>query len=420
MIGPTLRAMKQSKVRFAVIVLEIALTLAVGLNCGALILKSRREMNHPSGFDDAQLLRVLTDNFDAAFEADGFVHATRKHDRQVLEALDGVESVTNSRFLPWQGGGSSSVIVPVRPGGGQLRTQIYPADQGTLGTLGAELIEGRNFAPEEVEADIVRMQALQDSERKSDAAGQMLEPVMQDVIVSRKLMEAAFPGEPPIGKLFADEVGDQYRVIGVIGEFYNPYAWPEINERVMFFAGASAYSANSLWLVRAAPGRTTELVGKIQQALEASTAGRNVRVRTVDEEKSQYLGVQIITVALMSVLIGLLLLVTALGIAGVTSFSVSERTKQIGTRRALGARRRDILWQFLTESSLLSAMGIVIGLGLAFGLNLLLIEVLGAGGFDPILLIGAVVGIWLVALTSTYFPARRATDVPPVIATRSV
>jgi putative ABC transport system permease protein len=120
------------------------------------------------------------------------------------------------------------------------------------------------------------------------------------------------------------------------------------------------------------------------------------------------------------VLIGLLVLVAALGIAGVTSFSVSERTKQIGTRRALGARRLDILWQFLTESSLLSAMGIVFGLGLAFGLNLLLIDVLGEGGFDPMLLIGAVVGIWLVALTSTYLPARRATDVPPVIATRSV
>ena len=101
-------------------------------------------------------------------------------------------------------------------------------------------------------------------------------------------------------------------------------------------------------------------------------------------------------------------------------FSVAERTRQIGTRRAIGARRRDILAYFLTETSLVTVLGITIGIALAYGLNMLLMNLTGGSKIGLGELVFAVVGIWLIGLTATYFPARRGAAVPPVIATRSV
>lgn len=419
-IGPILRAMKHSKVRFGVIVAEIALTLAIGLNCGVMIVKARADMAQPSGFDDAQLLRVVSRPFDPAFAEKEYVKQVARDDQRVIESVAGVEAATNTRFLPWQGGGSSQTLRVLGAKSGDLRTQIYPADENTLKVLGSRLIAGKWFSREEVEQDIERIDRLVSANRPTNESGRVLEPLNQDIVISRRLAQDAFGVDVPLGKLFEDETGDTYRVVGVIDAFFNPYAWPEINERVVFYMGRSSNPEISLWLIRAAPGRTNELAATLTKTLEASNKGRNVKVTTILEEKAQYHGLQIITVWLMSILIMLLVFVTALGIAGLTSFSVAERTRQIGTRRALGARRRDILAYFLTETSLVTVLGITIGIALAYGLNMLLMNLTGGSKIGLGELVFAVVGIWLIGLTATYFPARRGAAVPPVIATRSV
>jgi putative ABC transport system permease protein len=122
----------------------------------------------------------------------------------------------------------------------------------------------------------------------------------------------------------------------------------------------------------------------------------------------------------MSIVVVLLVLVTSLGIVGLTSFSVTERTRQIGTRRALGARRRDVLGHFLAENWLLTTLGIVIGVGLAFAVNVGLVSgVEGAKLRWPLLAVG-VVGLWAAGLLATLAPALRASRISPAIATRNV
>ncbi|MFN7965035.1 MAG: FtsX-like permease family protein [Acidobacteriota bacterium] len=419
-IGPILRAMKHSKFRFGVIVAEIALTLAIGLNCGVMILKARADMAQPSGFDDKQLLHVSSRPFEPAFAEKEYVTQVSHDDRRVIESVEGVEAASNTRFLPWQGGGSSQTLRVLGAKTGDIRTQIYPADESTLKVLGSRLIAGKWFSREEVEQDIERISRMMSASRPTNENGRVLEPLNQDIVISKRLAQDAFGVDAPLGKLLEDESGDTYRVVGVIDSFFNPYIWPEINERVVFYMGRSSNPEISLWLVRAAPGRTNELAATLTRALEASNKGRNVRVTTILEEKSQYHGMQIMTVWLMSILIMLLVFVTALGIAGLTSFSVAERTRQIGTRRALGARRLDILAYFLTETSLVTALGIAIGIVLAYGLNMLLMDLTGGSRIGLGELTCAVVGIWLIGLTATYFPARRGAALSPVIATRSV
>ena len=115
-----------------------------------------------------------------------------------------------------------------------------------------------------------------------------------------------------------------------------------------------------------------------------------------------------------------LLVVTALGIVGLASFWVQQRTKQIGVRRALGATRGQILRYFQVENFLIAGIGIVLGMLLAYGLNQLLM-----GTYElprlPLwyLPVGAVV-LWLLGQAAVYGPARRAASVPPAVATRSV
>jgi putative ABC transport system permease protein len=115
-----------------------------------------------------------------------------------------------------------------------------------------------------------------------------------------------------------------------------------------------------------------------------------------------------------------LLVVTALGVVGLASFWVQQRTKQIGVRRALGATRGQILRYFQTENFLLATLGIVVGMLLAYGLNQLLMERYELNRLPLTYLpIGAVV-LWLLGQIAVFWPARRAATVPPAVATRSV
>ena len=116
----------------------------------------------------------------------------------------------------------------------------------------------------------------------------------------------------------------------------------------------------------------------------------------------------------------LLLVVTALGIVGLASFWVQQRTKQIGVRRALGATRAQILRYFQTENFVLATLGIIIGMLLAYGLNQLMMDRAELQRLPAIYLpVGAVV-LWLLGQLSVLGPARRAASVPPAVATRSV
>src|SRR5262245_17311152 len=162
-IGPVLRALVRNKTRFGLIALEIALTLAIVANCVTMIRDARREITHPSGFDDDNLLSVRSSPFAEAFREEGYLENSRREDLEALRALPGVRAVTNTRFLPWQGGGSSTELRAAGSKGEKLRTQIYNCDEATLDTLGLRVVEGRGFDREQVEDDSRRLKDVLDS-----------------------------------------------------------------------------------------------------------------------------------------------------------------------------------------------------------------------------------------------------------------
>jgi putative ABC transport system permease protein len=117
---------------------------------------------------------------------------------------------------------------------------------------------------------------------------------------------------------------------------------------------------------------------------------------------------------------GLVLVFSALGIFGLATFNVNTRTRQIGTRRAVGARRRDIVRYFMTENWLVTSLGVVAGCGLALGAGYFLSTEYGLKRLDLYYLVAGVMGLWIVGQLAAWQPALKAAKVSPAMATRSV
>jgi len=418
--GPILRAIRRNKVRYGLIVAEVALTLAVVANCVHMIREARREMAIPSGFDDANLIRVTSTPFAEAFREDTYRDNERQRDLEALRRIPGVIAASNSNFLPWQGGGSSTETRPLGSRGEMLRNQMYSVDEATLATLDARLIEGRNFTKEQVRSDAERLRALFATNRPVGTDGKPRDKFTQDVVVSQAFAKLLFADGKALGKLLEDSDGDQYQIIGVIDRFYNPYGWP-IHEYVMFFANnAGSFDFGVPYLVRADPARRGAVTAAIEKALLAVNNGRNLRVRSITEIKEQFQSSSSLLVRILSLVIFLLIFVTSLGIVGLTTFSVAERTRQIGTRRALGAQKGDILRYFLLENWIVTTMGLTLGVVMTYALNVLLVSTLGAVKMPVGLVLLGIALLWLAGLAATFFPALRGARVAPAIATRNV
>jgi putative ABC transport system permease protein len=400
--GPIFRAMTRNRARFVLVVAEVALTLAIVANCVSLIRESRASLAKESGFDDANLLLVRNRPFAEAFREDNYVNASLDADVRTLRALPGVRAASNTGFVPWIGGGSST---EVRLGENRYRTQIYAADLHVFETLGVRVVQGRNFTPEELEAG---------------SATTNQDGVVRPVVISEKLADLLYPKGGALGKVLDDPSGvPSFRVVGIVDPFYNPYGWP-IHEYVIFYPSRSGSFRGASYLVRAQPGQSESLMPDIEKALLASNNGRNVEVQAVPDIRRELNSRdQAVVVALNAVMI-LLVFVTALGIVGITSFSVAERQRQIGTRRALGASRSDILRHFLLENWMVTSIGAVLGAGLAYAINFGLVTMVEGAKLDGWILVAGVGLLWVVGLGATLGPAMRAARIAPAIATRNV
>jgi len=395
--GPIIRALKRNKIRFALIVLQIAITLAVVTNAITMINDVNEKMNKKSGFDDENIVWVRTKPFSPAFKDLNYRISAVNADLRTLRGIPGVVAAANTNFLPWQGGGSSGEVSVGTGDRSKFRTQMYYNTPGILQTLGVHLVSGRDLR----EADI-------DDDPNSKAPS--------TAVISKDLEKLLFKGESAVGKQLADSDTSVVNVVGTFDPFYNPYGWP-IHEYAVMYAGHVS-RRGALYLVRIEPGKMKQVVPMIEQRMIQTNNGRNIEMKTVSEIKDNYFSEGRIVRGGMTMVIVLIVLVTGLGIVGVTSFSVTERRKQIGTRRALGATKAAVLRYFLLENWIVTNAGLIIGIAATYGLNILLVTKTGAAKLDWRFLLAAVVLLWVQGIIATLIPAMRATRFSPVLATR--
>jgi putative ABC transport system permease protein len=398
-IGPIVRAMQHNRMRFALIIVEIAITLAIVTNAVNMIIGERGKMLQKSGFDDDNLLFVASTPFTPEFKEQTYLENVVDADLRTLESMPGVKAATITGFLPWQGGGSSGLF---KTDGykDKFQAQFYAARGHLLKTLGGRVTQGREFQPSDTPADP--------------------NTTTKVTIISSKLAKKLWGDANPIGRVITTGDGDRPRtVIGVIDEFYNPYSW-NIGEYVVFTPGRAYDETGSSYLVRVEPGAMKSVAAQIETRLLKVNSGRIFRLLTIDEVKEGYFSQGNLVIRGMTAVIVMLIFVTALGILGITSLAVSERTKQIGTRRALGATKGDILKHFLTENWIVTTIGLLLGVIAAYGLNFLLLSQVADAKLPWYLVVIGMVLLWLNGLVATIPPALRAASVSPAIATRSV
>jgi putative ABC transport system permease protein len=394
--GPIIRALKRNKIRFLLIVVQIAITLAVVTNAITMIRTENENMSKTSGFDDDNIVWVRTKPFSPAFKDLPYRISVVNADLRLIQSIPGVIAVANTNFLPWQGGGSSGEVT-VNGRGNKYRTQMYYNTPGILDTLGVHLISGR---------------PLRDSDLDDDPNSK----APSTAVISRELEKLAFKGQSAVGRQLIQDDGTAVNVVGTFDPFYNPYGWP-IHEYVILYAGHVS-SRGAQFLVRVAPGQMKQVVPMIEKRMLQSNNGRNISMQTVDEIKDIFFTQGRIVRGAMSIVIALIVLVTGLGIVGVTSFTVTERRKQIGTRRALGATKGAILRYFLLENWIVTNAGLILGVVIAYGLNILLVTNTGVAKLDWRFVAVAVLLLWLQGIVATMLPALRATRFSPEIATR--
>jgi putative ABC transport system permease protein len=398
-IGPIIRAMQHNRVRFALIILEIAITLAIVSNAVNMILDERTKMAQKSGFDDDNLVMIAYQSFAPEFKEQSYVESLVLTDMRALRGIPGVKAVATTSLLPWQGGGSSGHRT-TEGYPGTFQTQAYAARGEIFETLGVKVIQGRKFTEQDTPADPNTSTTV--------------------TIISQALAKKLWGNANPIGRVIADGEGKTPRtVVGVIDNFYNPYAW-NIGEFVQFTPGRSYDTGGASFLIRTEPGAMKSVVSQLEPRLVKVNPGRVFRIFTVTELKEQFFSAGSLAIKAMTGIIVVLVFITALGIVGITSLSVAERTRQIGTRRALGATRGDIVTHFLTENWIVTTLGLALGVFAAYGLNYFLVTQMTQVKMPWYLVVIGMAILWLNGLVATIPPALRAARVAPAIATRNV
>jgi putative ABC transport system permease protein len=323
-----------------------------------------------------------------------------------LRNVPGVKQATIANQLPF-GDSSNNSSANLTPNQQQstLNATVYLDQDNLLETMGLRLISGRDFTAGEYQ-DVAVLQ-------KMGAKAKI--PV---AIINREMAEKLFPGQNAVGKLFYSWTDAPTRVIGVVETLVRPNDDGRGPYSMIF--PLRDYRPGLSYLLRTEPGRRAEVLKagiaalkKIDPNLVVANQDLFTDIRDHHFEQDRSMAWMLLVVIVS------LLLVTALGIVGLASFWVQQRTKQIGIRRALGASKGQILRYFQLENFLLASIGIALGMLLAFGLNQVLMSKYELPRLPLFYLPVGAVALWLLGQFAVYWPARRAASVSPAIATRS-
>jgi putative ABC transport system permease protein len=397
-IRPIVSALMRHKTGTLLVATQIAVSLAIIVNALFIINQRVEKISRPTGMDTGNIIAVSVRGFGEQFD----VASSVEQDMAMLRGLPDVLAATVINQIPLSGSGGSTSLrsvpddtVPATP------TITYVFDHHGLDTLGVELIAGRNFHPEEVE-------------RKSE------DQTPAPVIITKALADKLYPDGSALGKPVYWWNLRGSTVIGIIGHMQGAWVGSSYLNQITVLPGIPA-NETSRYMIRVEPGERDRMLAVIEERLVDMNTSRAIkRIRTFDEIIARSYEIDRTMANVLIVVIALLVGLTALVIAGLASFFVSQRIKQIGTRRALGATQVDILRYFLVENWIITSLGAVVGCLLTVGVSYWLETNFSLPRLDLTYLLVCVLVLWIVSQLAALFPAIRAATVLPVVATRTV
>jgi putative ABC transport system permease protein len=401
-IGPIWRAMMRNKTGAILIALQIAVTMAIMVNAISIMQERSRMMARPTGIDEHNIFSIASLGYAEDFNE----RVTIEEDLAALRGLPGVVNAIQSNSVPLRDGGWSMGLA-LEPGEEIDATSVavYFVDEHGLDTFGLNLVAGENFSATEIEW----------RERTS-------EQWPDRILITHAMAEALFPDDPDsaLGKTVYIGDDEPITISGIIEQMQAPWnSWDGV-ERVMLVPTHTLFGF-TYYVIRAEPGMRDELMPQVEELLAERSNGRIVlQMRSFDETRKRSYRGDASMIKMLTFTIVLLIAITALGIVGLASFSVNRRTRQIGTRRALGAPKAAILRYFMTENLIISLVGVLIGAALTIGLNMFMIETFSLTRIAWYLVPTAMLTLCMVGQIAVFGPARRASSVSPAVATRTV
>ncbi len=406
-IRPILSSLSRNKTGALLIAAQVALSLAIVANALYIIRDRLSLAARPSGIaEESQIFQLLVAPLKKRDTSEEKL-AAEKTNADLLRAIPGVVSVAASNTAPLTNSGwNTGLGLKPRQEDATAQSALYFSGDSLVKTFGLKLVEGRDFAPGEIE-DV--------DPDQSQSMGQV-------AIMSQVLARKMYPGSSAVGKRFyigGNPTGKPLQVIGVVETLQTPWAAVGEEGEMSSILGMRMIDDSERFIVRAEPGQRDRVMKDAEAAIAKVPGQMVVSDQTMDANRHQRYRNERALARMLGTVTVLLLLVTASGIVGMATLWVNQRRKQIGVRRALGARRLDILRYFITENFILTSGGVVAGLLLAVGLNLLLVSQLELTKLPLVYLAVGSLVLWVVGIGAVYAPAWRASTISPAIATRS-
>jgi putative ABC transport system permease protein len=386
------------------IALQIALTLAIVINSAFIIQQRSDRIERPTGLDEANTAVFYT----TLFEPNADQRQLYRDDLEAIRAIPGVVATTHSNSVPASGSGwgESVMVTPETPSNEAIGFGKFMVDEHGLETFDLELVSGRNLRPEEM-----RVRNMESVDHP------------KVMLVSQALADELFPDGDALGKTVYNEPNGK-SPLEIIGIFdHMQHAWPNaissVNRSVLM-PEIIMFGGEMMYVVRSEPGQLDRVMADVEEYLSKNRSRIVDTVRSFEEIKNRTYSGDIAMVKLLTAVIAVLTGITGLGIVGLAWFSVTQRRKQIGTRRALGASRWHITRYFMVEIGMISAAGLVLGVAGTVALNWFLDTNYEVGRLPLWYLPIGVVALWLLSQAAVLLPARRAANIPPALATRSI
>lgn len=400
---PIFLSIKHNKAIALLVIIQVAITLTVLSGSLLMTTSTLKEWNLPSGIPHENIISAEPQFYDVEVD----VRQSIVDDLARIKAIPGVINASPATQRPFSARGVQKVYLEPTEEAKEFDTNIFTGDVNLHQVFELSLIEGRFFREDEI---------------ITGAENELSSPP-PIVMISENMAKVLFPEGNALGKTIWLEKGSSpVEIIGIYSNFMN-------GEQLNYFGQSYRTVLQPLvtwqnrrdpsYLIKVEDGLAESLLETVRNQLY-KIDGRYVnRVEVLTRtQKRMYDGRGSQSIMLL-VISFVLLLITALGMAGLVSFLVTQRQKQIGTRRALGGTKWDVVRYFMLENGILSGIGILIGLVLSIMFTFVLTQNSGVNILDMSYIFATAFVILIINQLAVYFPAKRAANVEPAIVTRA-
>src|SRR5438105_1758325 len=423
-LSQALTRTRELAVRAALVVAQMALALILLAAAGLTLKSFWRAQNAPLGFDPHGVLTMNLSLPKARYPTDESIAAFNAQLIERLSALPGVSAAAIGANIPFDDTEWDSYVhitgTPEPEHGKEPSAEINIVSPDYFRVMGMPILRGRSFGPQDTYT------GPRGSQSRDGFAG-----IARAVIVDDSFVRKFFPGKDPIGQQIDDNQSPKEKhappltVVGVVARTRNEAPGENNVEKFnfpqMYLCSAQCPQDENTLLIRVAKGDPFALVTAIKHEVQALDPDQPVAsISTMETNIATSLAARRLIMTLLATFAALALILASVGLYGVMALTVTQRTRELGIRMALGAARSDVFRLVLSHVALLVSIGIVLGLLGAIAASHALQAVLyGVGPLDLPAFAMAIVGLAFIALFACFLPARRATRVDPVVALRS-